>query len=192
MAVSGKAPEPVLREGEGTACEGDACLTLAGAFERVKAAFLQHHPNGDVTLLRRAYTVGRDMHATQLRKSGEPYFFHPLAVAQSLADWRLDAVSVACGMLHDVVEDTLMTQAQVKAQFGEEIAEIVDGLTKMSKLAFTDRHLLNAENVRKLLVAMGDARLVDGAGFIAEAHAVVVVHEVVHGRRDAPLEEFTE
>lgn len=155
MVVSGKAPEPVLREGEGSACEGDACLTLAGAFERVKAAFLQHHPNGDVTLLRRAYTVGRDMHATQLRKSGEPYFFHPLAVAQSLADWRLDAVSVACGMLHDVVEDTLMTQAQVKAQFGEEIAEIVDGLTKMSKLAFTDRHLLNAENVRKLLVAMG-------------------------------------
>ena len=155
MAVSGKAPEPVLREGEGSACGDEACLTLEGAFERVKASFLQHHPNGDVALLYRAFTVGRDMHATQIRKSGEPYFFHPLAVAQSLADWRLDAVSVACGMLHDVVEDTLMTQAQVKAQFGEEISEIVDGLTKMSKLAFTDRHLLNAENVRKLLVAMG-------------------------------------
>ncbi|MBK7293797.1 MAG: bifunctional (p)ppGpp synthetase/guanosine-3',5'-bis(diphosphate) 3'-pyrophosphohydrolase [Holophagaceae bacterium] len=153
--MSGKAPEPVLREGEGSACGDEACLTLEGAFERVKASFLQHHPNGDVALLYRAFTVGRDMHATQIRKSGEPYFFHPLAVAQSLADWRLDAVSVACGMLHDVVEDTLMTQAQVKAQFGEEISEIVDGLTKMSKLAFTDRHLLNAENVRKLLVAMG-------------------------------------
>ncbi|MFZ1376549.1 MAG: bifunctional (p)ppGpp synthetase/guanosine-3',5'-bis(diphosphate) 3'-pyrophosphohydrolase [Geothrix sp.] len=155
MAVSGKAPEPVLREGAGSACGDEVCLTLEGAFDRVKAAFLQHHPNGDVALLHRAFTVGRDMHATQIRKSGEPYFFHPLAVAQSLADWRLDAVSVACGMLHDVVEDTLMTQVQVKAQFGEEISEIVDGLTKMSKLAFTDRHLLNAENVRKLLVAMG-------------------------------------
>jgi len=155
MAVSGKAPEPVLREGEGSACGDEVCLTLEGAFDRVKAAFLQHHPNGDVALLYRAFTVGRDMHATQIRKSGEPYFFHPLAVAQSLADWRLDAVSVACAMLHDVVEDTLMTQAQVRAQFGEEISEIVDGLTKMSKLAFTDRHLLNAENVRKLLVAMG-------------------------------------
>ena len=155
MAVSGKAPEPVLREGEGSACGDEACLTLEGAFERVKAAFLKHHPNGDIALLLRAFNVGKDMHATQIRKSGEPYFFHPLAVAQSLADWRLDAVSVACGMLHDVVEDTLMTQAQVKAQFGEEISEIVDGLTKMSKLAFTDRHLLNAENVRKLLVAMG-------------------------------------
>lgn len=155
MVMPGKAPEPILREGEGSACGDQACLTLEGAFERVKAAFLQHHPNGDVALLYRAFTVGRDMHASQIRKSGEPYFFHPLAVAQSLADWRLDAVSVACGMLHDVVEDTLMTQPQVKAQFGEEIAEIVDGLTKMSKLAFTDRHLLNAENVRKLLVAMG-------------------------------------
>ena len=155
MAVPGKALEPVLREGEGSACEGDACLTLDGAFDRVKAAFLQHHPNGDVALLRRAFTVGRDMHATQLRRSGEPYFFHPLAVAQSLADWRLDAASVACGLLHDVVEDTLMTLPQVKAQFGDEIGEIVDGLTKMSKLAFTDKHLLNAENVRKLLVAMG-------------------------------------
>ncbi|WLT30503.1 bifunctional (p)ppGpp synthetase/guanosine-3',5'-bis(diphosphate) 3'-pyrophosphohydrolase [Geothrix sp. PMB-07] len=155
MAVSGKAPEPILREGEGSACDGDGCLTLEGAFERVKAAFLQHHPNGDIALLHRAFTVGRDMHATQIRKSGEPYFFHPLSVAQSLADWRLDAVSVACAMLHDVVEDTLMTLPQVKAQFGEEIAEIVDGLTKMSKLAFTDKHLLNAENVRKLLVAMG-------------------------------------
>ena len=155
MAVSGKAPELVLREGEGTACGDEACLTLEGAFDRVKAAFQEHHPNGDVALLVRAFNVGRDMHATQLRKSGEPYFFHPLAVAQSLAEWRLDAVSVACGMLHDVVEDTLMTQVQVKAQFGDEISEIVDGLTKMSKLAFTDRHLLNAENVRKLLVAMG-------------------------------------
>ena len=85
MAVSGKAPELVLREGEGTACGDEACLTLEGAFDRVKAAFQEHHPNGDVALLVRAFNVGRDMHATQLRKSGEPYFFHPLAVAQSLA-----------------------------------------------------------------------------------------------------------
>ena len=155
MAVAGKFQEPILREGEGSACGDDSCLTLQGSYDRVKAAFLQHHPNGDLGLLNRAFAVGRDMHATQVRRSGEPYFFHPLAVAQSLADWRLDAVTVACGLLHDVVEDTLMTLPQVKAQFGEEVGEIVDGLTKMSKLAFTDRHLLNAENVRKLLVAMG-------------------------------------
>ena len=137
------------------ACSDQECLTLEGAFGRVLEAFRRHHPNGDVALLQKAFRVGRDMHAAQKRKSGEPYFFHPLAVAESLAEWRLDAVSVACGMLHDTVEDTLMSQEAVKAEFGDEIAEIVDGLTKMSKLAFTDKHLLNAENVRKLLVAMG-------------------------------------
>ncbi len=137
------------------ACGEVECLTLDGAFARVVAAFRRHHPKGDVALLEKAFRVGRDMHASQKRKSGEPYFFHPLAVAESLAEWRLDAVSVACGMLHDTVEDTLMSLGEVRAQFGEETAEIVDGLTKMSKLAFTDKHLLNAENVRKLLVAMG-------------------------------------
>jgi len=139
----------------GAVVPGAACLTLGGAFERVKTAFLRHHPDGDLDLLERAYRVGRAMHERQLRRSGEPYFFHPLAVALSLAEWRLDAVSIACGMLHDTVEDTLLTLGEVRAQFGDEVAEIVDGLTKMAKLAFTDRHLLNAENVRKLLVAMG-------------------------------------
>ncbi len=137
------------------ACRPDACLTLDGAYAQVKDAFLMHHPDGDVALLDKAYRIGRESHGAQVRKSGEPYFFHPLAVSLSLAEWRLDAVSVACGMLHDTVEDTLMTQEAVQAEFGDEVAEIVDGLTKMSKLAFTDRHLLNAENVRKLLVAMG-------------------------------------
>ncbi len=136
-------------------CNEDECLTLDGAFERVKVAFLRHHPHGDIGLLEKAFVVGKEMHASQKRKSGEPYFFHPLAVSESLAEWRLDAVSVACGMLHDTVEDTLMSLEAVRSQFGDEIAEIVDGLTKMGKLAFSDKHLLNAENVRKLLVAMG-------------------------------------
>jgi len=146
----------VLREGEDLSPYGpNLNLTLEGAFEQVKTSFLAHHPDGDVGLLERAFKVGKAMHANQRRLSGEPYFFHPLAVARSLADWRLDAVSVACGMLHDTVEDTLMNPEDVRKAFGEEIAEIVDGLTKMSKLDFTDRTLMNAENVRKLLVAMG-------------------------------------
>jgi len=145
----------VLREGEGTACGPSACQTLEGAFEEIKKSFLAHHPDGDLGLLNRAFAVGKECHRSQVRISGEPYFFHPLAVARYLADWRLDAVSVACGMLHDTVEDTLLTQEEVRKQFGEEVSEIVDGLTKMGKLAFTDRHLLNSENVRKLLVAMG-------------------------------------
>ncbi|HJU84181.1 MAG TPA: bifunctional (p)ppGpp synthetase/guanosine-3',5'-bis(diphosphate) 3'-pyrophosphohydrolase [Holophagaceae bacterium] len=142
-------------DGPSLACGPESCLTLEGAFGKVRTAFLAHHPDGDTALLEKAFQVGKAMHENQKRRSGEPYFFHPLAVSLSLAEWRLDAVSIACGMLHDTVEDTLMTLEEVRAQFGEEIAEIVDGLTKMSKLAFTDKHLLNAENVRKLLVAMG-------------------------------------
>jgi GTP pyrophosphokinase len=145
----------VLREGEGAAFGPNPSQTLEGAFEEIKKAFLAHHPDGDLGLLNRAFAVGKESHRTQVRISGEAYFFHPLAVARYLAEWRLDAVSVACGMLHDTVEDTLMTQEEVRKQFGEEVSEIVDGLTKMSKLAFTDKHLLNSENVRKLLVAMG-------------------------------------
>ncbi|HET8900435.1 MAG TPA: bifunctional (p)ppGpp synthetase/guanosine-3',5'-bis(diphosphate) 3'-pyrophosphohydrolase [Holophagaceae bacterium] len=155
MGDSGPQAAPAAPAPAGAVVPGAACLTLDGAFERVKTAFLRHHPDGDLDLLERAYRVGRAMHERQSRRSGEPYFFHPLAVALSLAEWRLDAVSIACGMLHDTVEDTLLTLAEVRAQFGDEVAEIVDGLTKMAKLAFTDRHLLNAENVRKLLVAMG-------------------------------------
>lgn len=155
MGDSGPQTTPAAPAPAGAVVPGAACLTLDGAFERVKTAFLRHHPDGDLDLLERAFRLGRAMHQRQSRRSGEPYFFHPLAVALSLAEWRLDAVSIACGMLHDTVEDTLLTLAEVRAQFGDEVAEIVDGLTKMAKLAFTDRHLLNAENVRKLLVAMG-------------------------------------
>lgn len=132
-----------------------SCPTLEGVYAQVRQTFLKHHPGSDVTQLDKAFKVAKVAHENQRRKSGEPYFFHPLAVALSLAEWRLDAVSVAYGMLHDTVEDTLMTQEDVRKAFGEEVALIVDGLNAMSKLDFTDRTLMNAENVRKLLVAMG-------------------------------------
>jgi GTP pyrophosphokinase len=149
-----KKDDPELPGGD-AAAGADHSLTLEGAYRQVRATFLRNHPNGDAALLDKAFKAGLALHAHQRRKSGEPYFFHPLAVAASLAEWRLDAVSIACGLLHDTVEDTVLTYEEVKKEFGEEIAEIVDGLTKMSKLDFTDRTLLNAENVRKLLVAMG-------------------------------------
>ncbi|MBI4911766.1 MAG: bifunctional (p)ppGpp synthetase/guanosine-3',5'-bis(diphosphate) 3'-pyrophosphohydrolase [Acidobacteria bacterium] len=156
MEGDGRKPGALLREGENLdPSRSSPGPSLEAAFEGVKKAFLKHHPDGDLLLLEKAFKVGKESHGTQLRQSGEPFFFHPLAVARSLAEWQLDAVSVACGMLHDTVEDTRMTQEEVRKQFGEEVSEIVDGLTKISKLAFTDRHLLNAENVRKLLVAMG-------------------------------------
>ena len=163
MSEASSSKPLILREGEGTACVGDSCYTLWGAYQRVRETFLSHHPDGDVGLLERAYKAGRNAHSNQRRKSGEPYFFHPLAVAQSLAEWRLDAVSIACALLHDTVEDTLMTLEEVRAQFGEEISVIVDGLTKLSKLDFTDRALLNAV-VTSTLVFEGEGRVREYVG----------------------------
>jgi GTP diphosphokinase / guanosine-3',5'-bis(diphosphate) 3'-diphosphatase len=156
MAKGDGTSDMVPEAGKETSATGlEPGLTLEDALQQVKDTFLLHHPDGDVALLDKAFQVGKTMHGTQRRLSGEPYFFHPLAVAKSLAEWQLDAVSVTCGLLHDTVEDTLLTLEEARHQFGDEVAEIVDGLTKLSKLDFTDRTLLNAENVRKLLVAMG-------------------------------------
>ena len=109
MAEPEKTRDPKPGEADDAALRKDHSLTLEGAYQQVRATFLRNHPNGDTALLDRAFKAGLALHAHQRRKSGEPYFFHPLAVAGSLAEWRLDAVSIACGLLHDTVEDTVLT-----------------------------------------------------------------------------------
>ncbi len=94
------------------------------------------------------------MHAGQTRKSGEPYVVHPVSVAGIIADLRLDAASVCAGLLHDVVEDTLATTDDITKEFGVEVAELVDGVTKLSKINFTSKEDRQAENFRKMVVAM--------------------------------------
>ncbi|MCL1893518.1 MAG: bifunctional (p)ppGpp synthetase/guanosine-3',5'-bis(diphosphate) 3'-pyrophosphohydrolase [Holophagaceae bacterium] len=131
------------------------CPTLEGAYQQVLDIFLQRHPDGNKKLLDDAFRLAYSAHAHQCRKSGEPFFFHPLSVAKTLAEWNLDAVSLVCGLLHDTVEDTSITHEEITRQFGNEVGDIVDGLTKLSKLEFHDRAWLNAENVRKLLIAVG-------------------------------------
>jgi GTP pyrophosphokinase len=107
-------------------------------------------------LLRRAYFFSALHHKGQTRASGEPYLVHPLEVANILADMRLDEVSVATGLLHDVVEDTLVEPEVIRASFGEEIAHLVDGLTKLAHISNQSREEQQAENVRKMLLAMVD------------------------------------
>jgi len=119
MAEPVKTKDLDSREGEATASRKDHSLTLEGAYQKVRATFLKNHPKGDAALLDRAFKAGLALHANQKRRSGEPYFFHPLAVAESLAEWRLDAVSIACGLLHDTVEDTVLTYEGVRREFGE-------------------------------------------------------------------------
>lgn len=113
-----------------------------------------YHESADLELIRRAYHYGEWAHREQVRKSGEPYFTHPVRVAQIIAGLRLDTASVCAGLLHDVVEDTLATLSDVEGDFGPEIAGLVDGVTKLSKINFTSREDRQAESFRKMVVAM--------------------------------------
>ncbi|MBI5511477.1 MAG: bifunctional (p)ppGpp synthetase/guanosine-3',5'-bis(diphosphate) 3'-pyrophosphohydrolase [Deltaproteobacteria bacterium] len=129
--------------------------------EDIVEAMLAYHPGANVDLIRRAYMYSAKVHAGQIRKSGEPYLVHPLEVAFLLTQLRLDEASVATGLLHDTVEDTLTTLDDVKTMFGPEVALLVDGVTKLSQIRFdTDEHK-QAENFRKMLVAMAkDIRVI--------------------------------
>jgi len=115
-----------------------------------------NHAQADLDLLRRAYLFSAKEHKGQKRASGESYLVHPLEVANILADMKLDEVSVATGLLHDVVEDTLVDLETIRKYFGEEITHLVDGLTKIAQISNISREEQQAENVRKMLLAMID------------------------------------
>src|ERR671939_1312118 len=121
----------------------------------------RNHPQADRDLLRRAYFFSAREHKGQVRASGEPYLVHPLEVANILADMRLDEISVSTGLLHDVVEDTLVDLETIRQYFGEEVTQLVDGLTKISQISNVSHEEQQAENVRKMLLAMvKDVRVV--------------------------------
>jgi GTP diphosphokinase / guanosine-3',5'-bis(diphosphate) 3'-diphosphatase len=121
----------------------------------------RNHPQADLDLLRRAYFFSAREHKGQTRASGEPYLVHPLEVANILADMRLDEVSVSTGLLHDVVEDTLVDLETIRKYFGDEVTLLVDGLTKISQISNVSLEEQQAENVRKMLLAMvNDVRVV--------------------------------
>jgi guanosine-3',5'-bis(diphosphate) 3'-pyrophosphohydrolase len=116
---------------------------------------------GQRRLLRRAWAVGAVAHEGQLRKSGEPYITHPVAVAQVLAEQKVDAETLVAAILHDTLEDTRLTHEALVEQFGETVAELVDGVTKLDKLHFRDREQAAAESFRKMLLAMArDLRVI--------------------------------
>jgi GTP diphosphokinase / guanosine-3',5'-bis(diphosphate) 3'-diphosphatase len=120
-----------------------------------------YHPSADVGLIRRAYQFAAQAHDGQTRKSGDPYVTHPLAVAQVIAELKLDVASVCAGLLHDCVEDTSATVEQLSEQFGKEVAFLVDGVTKLGKLPYSTREEQQAENFRKMLLAMArDIRVI--------------------------------
>jgi GTP pyrophosphokinase len=120
-----------------------------------------YYPTADIDLIRKAYDFSAKVHKGQKRLSGEPYLIHPTAVADIIADLKLDVPSIVGGLLHDTVEDTLTTLDEVKNIFGREIAALVDGVTKLSRANFSSREEKQAENFRKMLLAMGkDVRVI--------------------------------
>lgn len=120
-----------------------------------------YNGKGDIKLIREAYEFAREHHGDQLRKSGEEYILHPLGVAHILADMQMDETTLAAALLHDVVEDTDITLEDVRRKFGPEVAEIIDGVTKLDNLSFRSREEEKAENFRKMFVAMArDIRVV--------------------------------
>src|SRR5229473_3785030 len=114
----------------------------------------KYQPGADLDVLARAYQFSAASHQGQQRASGEPYLSHPLAVANLLVDFKMDVTTVTAGLLHDVLEDTVATKDDLAREFGPEIAELVDGVTKIGKLAFSSREERQAENFRKMVVAM--------------------------------------
>jgi guanosine-3',5'-bis(diphosphate) 3'-pyrophosphohydrolase len=148
---SGRLPIPRLRRGDSSPPAG-----LPTLLKNVRS----YNPKGDLRVLEEAYRVAEEAHEGQVRKSGEPFIEHPLAVAEILADLRLDTTTLTAALLHDTVEDTEITLSRIQDAFGEDVARIVDGLTKLDQLEFRTRELAQAENVRKMIVAMaGDIRV---------------------------------
>ncbi len=115
---------------------------------------LAHHPGADVSLIQKAYILSAQAHEGQTRLSGEPYLSHPLEVAYIMAQMGLDPVSVVCGLLHDTVEDTNTTIDDLDELFGEEVADIINGVTKISQISFDKKIDQQAEYIRKMILAM--------------------------------------
>jgi GTP pyrophosphokinase/guanosine-3',5'-bis(diphosphate) 3'-pyrophosphohydrolase len=118
--------------------------------ERVKS----YDPTADEALLNRAYVYAMRMHGTQTRASGDPYFAHPIEVAGILTDYRLDTATIVTALLHDVIEDTPVTRQDIDEMFGDEIGELVEGVTKLSRLELNAEHIRQAENLRKFILAI--------------------------------------
>ena len=131
-------------------------------YQALIARVTKYHPSADISLIEKAYKIASEAHKEQFRKSGEPYIIHPLWVGIILADLEMDKETIVAGMLHDVVEDTVMTLDDITREFGSEVALLVDGVTKLGQLSYSkDKLEVQAENLRKMFLAMAkDIRVI--------------------------------
>ena len=131
-------------------------------YQELIASIRKYHPSDDISMIEKAYRIAYEAHKGQKRTSGEPYLIHPLCVAIILADLELDKETIVAGLLHDVVEDTVMTSEEVRKEFGAEVELLVDGVTKLTQLSYSaDKIEVQAENLRKMFLAMAkDIRVI--------------------------------
>ena len=147
--------------------------------EQVKA----YDPQADEDLLNRAYVFSLQAHGQQVRESGDPYFSHPLEVAGILTRYKLDAASIATALLHDTVEDTIATLDEIEGKFGPEVARLVDGVTKLSRIELQSDHTKQAENFRKLVLAMSEDLRVLLVKLADRLHNMRTLHHVQDGEK---------
>ena len=155
---------PLLEGGAkrlGLSSDGNHPGSIDERFQRLLETVHANRPGDDLGIIRKAWVFCMRQHAGQKRASGEPYIIHPLEVGQVLAELKMDSTAVAAGLLHDAVEDTNITTDEIEKQFGEQVAHIVEGVTKLDKIKFANREDHQAENIRKMLLAMvTDVRVV--------------------------------
>src|SRR5215472_14914633 len=145
-------PAPILVGATSRARGRRKLMRQTELIDRVKA----YHPDADEALLNKAYVYAMTAHGKQFRASGDPYFAHPLEVAGILTELKLDVPTIVTALLHDTIEDTPVTYEDVSEKFGKEIADLVDGVTKLSKLEVFSERTKQAENFRKLMLAMSN------------------------------------
>jgi GTP pyrophosphokinase len=148
-----------------------------------------YSPESDLEVIRRAYRFSAQQHKGQVRRSGEPYLVHPLEVADFLADMKLDVVAICAGLLHDVVEDTLVTPAEVADHFGHEVAHVVEGVTKLGAIPFSSSEERQAENLRKMLLAMVDDIRVILVKLADRLHNMRTLHHMPEDKRAQTAQE---
>src|ERR1043166_3857729 len=129
---------------------------LTAKFQQLQAKVAENRPTDDLEIIRKAYDFSLKHHQGQTRASGEPYLIHPLEVSLVLADMKLDSTAIAAGLLHDAIEDTGVTHEDVRRDCGEHGVQFGKGLTKINKIDLASREERQAENVRKMVLAMGD------------------------------------
>lgn len=167
-----EAIELEFHSGPGTVKQTKEFATPEELYQDLVDMIHRYHPSADLSLIEKAYNVAYKAHEGQMRKSGEAYIIHPLCVAIILAELELDKETIAAGLLHDVLEDTIMTEEEMTAEFGADVASLVDGVTKLQHLHLTDQNLdpkqknadrleMQAENLRKMFLAMAkDIRVI--------------------------------